>query len=97
MSYSVCRFWAYDESKKYLGAGTWYILFVAFHLFTGSKALPLPRGSWHWPGVWVRNIIALTHPPWIRALTLHQLVELQGLSEILEVRDYGSRCSVQAN
>ena len=23
MSYSVCRFWAYDESKKYLGAGMW--------------------------------------------------------------------------
>jgi solute carrier family 25 (mitochondrial dicarboxylate transporter), member 10 len=22
MSYSVCRFWAYDESKKFLGAGT---------------------------------------------------------------------------
>lgn len=21
MSYSVCRFWAYDEAKKYLGAG----------------------------------------------------------------------------
>lgn len=21
MSYSVCRFWAYDESKKMLGAG----------------------------------------------------------------------------
>jgi len=23
MSYSVCRFWAYDESKKLLGAGMW--------------------------------------------------------------------------
>ena len=22
MSYSVCRFWAYDESKKFLGVGT---------------------------------------------------------------------------
>ena len=22
MSYSVCRFWAYDESKKIVGAGT---------------------------------------------------------------------------
>jgi len=21
MSYSMCRFWAYEESKKYLGAG----------------------------------------------------------------------------
>lgn len=21
MSYSLCRFWAYDESKKFLGAG----------------------------------------------------------------------------
>jgi len=21
MSYSMCRFWAYDESKKFLGAG----------------------------------------------------------------------------
>lgn len=23
MSYSLCRFWAYDESKKLIGAGTW--------------------------------------------------------------------------
>ena len=23
MTYSVCRFWAYDESKKLIGAGEW--------------------------------------------------------------------------
>ena len=28
MSYSVCRFWAYDESKKLLGAGAWHMALV---------------------------------------------------------------------
>jgi hypothetical protein len=32
MTYSVCRFWAYDESKKLLGAGiSSTTLFVVFH------------------------------------------------------------------
>lgn len=25
MTYSVCRFWAYDESKKLIGASTWCV------------------------------------------------------------------------
>ena len=59
--------------------------FVVSHLFTGSKVLPLPHGSWHWRGVWVCTIIALTDSPQIRASFVHQLVELPALSEILEV------------
>ena len=59
MSYSVCRFWAYDESKKFLGAGMWHMsfLFVPHPVFTGPKALPLPLGNWHLPDVWVRHSI----------------------------------------
>ena len=33
MTYSVCRFWAYDESKKFLGAGEY------------MRALPSPTIS----------------------------------------------------
>jgi hypothetical protein len=29
MSYSLCRFWAYDESKKIVGAGAFFFLAVA--------------------------------------------------------------------
>ena len=36
--------------------------FVALHAFTGYKVLPLPPGSWHSPGVWVRSAIVLICP-----------------------------------
>lgn len=29
MSYSMCRFWAYDESKKLIGAGTFSLFYLA--------------------------------------------------------------------
>ena len=61
-------------------------LFVTFRTFTGFKVLPPPLGNWHWPDAWVRNIIALISPPRIRVSFPHQLVELLGLLETLEVR-----------
>lgn len=65
MSYSVCRFWAYDESKKLLGAGMCHMSFIrSSSRVYWYKALPLPLGSWHLPGVWVRrNIILLFGSP----------------------------------
>lgn len=44
MSYSMCRFWAYDESKKFLGAGkdapAWKLA-LAGSMGTCSPTFPL--------------------------------------------------------
>lgn len=61
MSYSVCRFWAYDESKKLLGAGLRYLISVACFACSSTlsvQAVPLPHGSWLWLVVWVCIITA---------------------------------------
>lgn len=36
MSYSLCRFWAYDESKKLLGAGACFFA-SAFRILGGFR------------------------------------------------------------
>jgi hypothetical protein len=48
LSYSMCRFWAYDESKKLIGAGTSCLLSVlmvpvpSFSLHSSRPCLPAP-------------------------------------------------------
>ena len=58
MSYSMCRFWAYDESKKLLGAGARSFESGCVRVgncmrFDILQIIIPRRGSWRWPGLWV--------------------------------------------
>ncbi|KAG8973148.1 Mitochondrial dicarboxylate transporter [Tulasnella sp. 425] len=64
MTYSMCRFWAYDESKKYLGAGTprKYASFDQ-HLTFPPKTMQAKmrqHGNLHWQAVWPEGSPALS-------------------------------------
>ena len=57
MSYSLCRFWAYDESKKIVGAGAllvdsifWTRRLTCRHIYQERMHLP---GNSRWQAVWV--------------------------------------------
>lgn len=58
MSYSLCRFWAYDESKKIVGASK----FPSFHHSKYPFDICLgqmpnrPHGNWHWREAWVSSL-----------------------------------------
>lgn len=70
MSYSLCRFWAYDESKKIVGAGeSLYAsrvdaLFGQYSWDVGSQTRMRPRGNLRLRVVWVRADLRLRDVVW---------------------------------
>jgi hypothetical protein len=62
MSYSVCRFWAYDESKKLLGAGmfrcSYSILLLGLTSIRDHQALVPQRGNWLPLVLWASIILS---------------------------------------